>query len=223
MALPEPESRFATMSTPTPALIRAWACACWVVALPLALSMLQVRLYVTHCLLSSSGSAETQRGEDAVSGSRMPTFVSSVRRCPRRCRSSFPQPASPATSAAGAGHRNGHSECCSHRASFLIARGDRRGRRGSSWARVMMWSRASTGQRLCPRRRALVVRRCLVICICDIPHLAVVRVVPAVAIEGRAGAVRCRHGQHPRRLPAERHPAYRLAGMSNCDCLPGRQ
>ena len=28
-----------------------------------------------HCLLSSFGSAETQRGEVAVSGSRMPTFV----------------------------------------------------------------------------------------------------------------------------------------------------
>src|SRR4051794_16725020 len=28
-----------------------------------------------HCLLSSFGSADTQRGDDAVSGSRMPTLV----------------------------------------------------------------------------------------------------------------------------------------------------
>ena len=39
MALPEPESRFTTSRTPTPALMRACACDCWVVALPLALSM----------------------------------------------------------------------------------------------------------------------------------------------------------------------------------------
>src|SRR5215467_14709330 len=75
IALPEPGSRSVTSSTPTPALIMAWACVCIVVALPLALSMMQLRLYLMHCALSSFGSPETHRGEEAVSGSRMPTLL----------------------------------------------------------------------------------------------------------------------------------------------------
>src|SRR5215468_3992494 len=75
IALPEPGSRSVISRTPTPALIMDCACVCIVDALPLALSMVQSSLYVWHCLLSSSGSAETHRGEDAVSGRRMPTLL----------------------------------------------------------------------------------------------------------------------------------------------------
>ena len=51
-----------------------------------------------HCLLSSLGSAETQRGEDAVSGSRMPTLVFAGAALPEELLLPL-QPASPATSA----------------------------------------------------------------------------------------------------------------------------
>jgi hypothetical protein len=55
-------------------------------------------MLAVHCLLSSVGSAETQRGEDAVSGSRMPTFVFAATELPAEL--PLLQPASPATSAA---------------------------------------------------------------------------------------------------------------------------
>jgi hypothetical protein len=61
--------------TPTPSLIIDWACDCICVADPFALSIVQSRLYFVHCAPSSFGSAETQRGEEAVSGSRMPTLL----------------------------------------------------------------------------------------------------------------------------------------------------
>ena len=51
-----------------------------------------------HCLLIWLGSAETQRGEDAVSGSRTPTFVFVGAALPVELL--LLQPASPAVSAA---------------------------------------------------------------------------------------------------------------------------
>src|SRR5689334_15250751 len=75
IALPESGSRSVMSRTPTPALIIDWACACMVWALPLALSMMQFSLYLMHWALSSLGSADTQRGDEAVSGSRMPTLL----------------------------------------------------------------------------------------------------------------------------------------------------
>ena len=121
-----------------------------------------------HCLLISLGSAETQRGEDAVSGSRMPTLVFAGAEVPEELLL-VPQPASPAISAMAAPAIAAIRSDVRIGASFLIAAGN-----------------------------------------------PVVRVVPTLAIEGRAAAVRCRRGQHPRRLLAGFHPAYRLAGMSNC-------
>jgi hypothetical protein len=53
-----------------------------------------------HCLLSSLGSAETQRGEVAVSGSRMPTFVFAGGALPDEEEVMLPQPASPTVIAA---------------------------------------------------------------------------------------------------------------------------
>src|SRR4249920_1466674 len=57
-----------------------------------------------HCLLISLGSAETQRGEVAVSGSRMPTFVFTGAALPAGLPEELllPQPASPTTSAMAA-------------------------------------------------------------------------------------------------------------------------
>src|SRR6185312_13777687 len=57
-----------------------------------------------HCLLSSLGSAETQRGEVAVSGSRTPTFVFAGAALPAELPEELllPQPASPTTSAIAA-------------------------------------------------------------------------------------------------------------------------
>jgi hypothetical protein len=151
MALPEPESRFTSSRTPTPALISAWACDCWVVALPLALSMEQVSLWTVHCFLSSVGSAETQRGEDAVSGSRMPTFVftgAELALVDVEGVLLLPQPASTATSAAATpasttAVRGVVRMGC---APFLsLQRVSRHGRRVSGLARVMSGSWGSVG------------------------------------------------------------------------------
>src|SRR6478752_2215935 len=57
-----------------------------------------------HCLLISLGSAETQRGEVAVSGSSMPTFVFAGAALAAELPEELllPQPASPITSAIAA-------------------------------------------------------------------------------------------------------------------------
>jgi hypothetical protein len=71
----------------------------------------------------------------------------------------------------------------------------------------MSGSRGSSGSgSTCPCRRALAVRRCLVIRSCDIPHPPVVLVVSTLTVKGHAGAAQCRHGQHPHRHPAGCHP-----------------
>ena len=75
IALAEPESRLVIIRTPTPSLSIDWACEVIVVAEPLAFWMSQVRPYWSHCVFSSFGSELTQRGEELVSGSRMPTLL----------------------------------------------------------------------------------------------------------------------------------------------------
>ena len=78
-----------------------------------------------HCLLISFGSAETQRGEDAVSGSRMPTFVFAGAAVPAELPEELllPQPASPATSAMAAPVIAAIRSDVRIGASFLIAAG----------------------------------------------------------------------------------------------------
>ncbi len=48
MAVPEPGSRSVIRMTPTPSAIIDCACDCIVVALPLALSIVQSSLYLVH-------------------------------------------------------------------------------------------------------------------------------------------------------------------------------
>src|ERR1700753_3990418 len=75
IALAEPESRLTIIRTPTPSLSIDCACVVCVVAEPLAFWMSQVRPYWSHCVFSSLGSELTHRGEEFVSGRRMPTLL----------------------------------------------------------------------------------------------------------------------------------------------------